>query len=78
MNDALNKTHRGLDADAYYGSHHEIDTLIGHSLGGAVALSLEKQYKKECNNPCEIIQYKTFGSPTVSGDFPGPNPNRIT
>ena len=23
-------------------SHHEIDTVIGHSLGGAVALPLEK------------------------------------
>ena len=36
------KTHRGRTADAYYRSHHEIDTVIGHSLGGAVALSLEK------------------------------------
>ena len=33
---------RGRDSDAYYRSHHEIDTVIGHSLGGAVALSLEK------------------------------------
>ena len=32
---------KGRDADAYYRSHHEVDTLIGHSLGGAVALSLE-------------------------------------
>ena len=35
-------------------------------MGGAVALSLEKQYNKECNNPYGIIQSKTFGSPTVS------------
>ena len=35
----LNKTHRGRTADAYYRSHHEIDTVIGHPLGGAVALS---------------------------------------
>ena len=77
MNDTLNTTHRGRTADAYYRSHHEIDTVIGHSLGGAVALSLEKQYKKEGDNPYGVIQSKTFGSPTVSGDFSGPNPNRI-
>ena len=41
MNDILNK-HRGRTADAYYRSHHEIDTVIGHSLGGSVALALEK------------------------------------
>ena len=46
FDDTLNKTKRGRDADAYYRSHHEIDTVIGHSLGGAVALSLEKHYKK--------------------------------
>ena len=39
--DTLNKTKRGRNADAYYRSHHEIDTVIGHSLGGAVASSLE-------------------------------------
>ena len=37
--DTLNKTKRGRDADAYYRSRHEIDTVIGHGLGGAVALS---------------------------------------
>ena len=47
FDDALNKTHRGRTADAYYRSHHEIDTVIGHSLGGAVVLSLGKQYKKK-------------------------------
>ena len=40
--DALNKTKRGRDADAYYRSHHGIDTVIGHSLGGGVSLALEK------------------------------------
>ena len=40
FDDTLNKTHRGRTADAYYRSRHEIDTVIGHSLGGAVALSL--------------------------------------
>ena len=33
VDDTLNKTKRGRDADAYYRSHHEIDTVIGHSLG---------------------------------------------
>ena len=46
FDDTLNKTKRGRDADAYYRSHHEIDTVIGHSLGGAVALSLENNTKK--------------------------------
>ena len=39
FDDTLNSTTRGKTADAYYRSHHEIDTVIGHSLGGAVALS---------------------------------------
>ena len=39
--DTLNKTKRGRDADAYYRSHHGVDTVIGHSLGSAVALSLK-------------------------------------
>ena len=76
MNDTLNKTHRGRTADAYYRSHHEINTLIGHSLGGSVALAFEKQYK-EYNNPYGIVQSKTFGAPAISSDLSGPNPNRI-
>ena len=44
--DTLSKTKRGRDADMYDRSHLEINTVVGHSLGGAVALSLEKQYKK--------------------------------
>ena len=67
FDDTLNKTHRGRTADAHYSSHHEIDTVIGHSLGGAIALSLEKQYKKEGNNPYGVIPSKTFGAPAVSG-----------
>ena len=47
FDDTLNKTKRGRDADAYYRSHHEIGSVIGHSLGGAVALSLEKNTKKK-------------------------------
>ena len=78
FNDTLNMTTRGRTADKYYRSRgSEIDTVIGHSLGGAVALSLEKQYKKEGNNPYGIIQSKTFGSPTVSANFTNNNPNRI-
>ena len=69
FDDTSNKTKRGRDADAYYRSHHEIETVIGHSLGGAVALSLEKQYKKEGNNPYGIVQSKIFGAPTVSGNL---------
>ena len=69
FDDTLNKTKSGRDADAYYRYHHEIDTVIGHSLGGAVALSLEQQYKKENNNPYGIIQSKTFGAPVVSGNI---------
>ena len=69
FDDTLNKTKRGRDADAYYGSHHEIDTVIGHSLGGAVAVSLEKQYTKEGNNPYGMVQSKTFGAPVVSGNI---------
>ena len=72
FDDTLNKTKRGRDADAYYRSHHEIDTVIGHSLGGAVSLALEKQYKKEGNNPYGIVQSKTFGAPTVSGNISNP------
>ena len=72
----LNKTKRGRDADAYYRSHHETDTVIGHSLGGAVSLSLEKKYKKEGNNPYGIIQSKTFGAPSVSGNMSNPSLNK--
>ena len=46
FDDTLNKTKRGRDADAYYRSHHEIDTVILHYLGAAVSLALEKQHKK--------------------------------
>ena len=69
FDDTLNKTKRGRDADAYYRPHQEIGTVVGHSLGGAVALSLGKQYKKEGNNPYGIIQSKTFGAPVVSGNI---------
>ena len=72
LDDTLNITTRGKTADAYYRSHHEIDTVIGHSLGGAVALSLEKQYETEGNNPYVIVQSKTFGAPTVSGNIKSP------
>ena len=72
FDDTLNKTKRGRDADAYYRSHHEIDTTIGHSLGGAVALSLEQHYEKEGNNPYGIIKSKTFGAPAVSGNIKSP------
>ena len=72
FNDTLNETKRGRDADAYCRSHHEIDTVIGHSLGGSVSLALEKKYKKEGNNTYVVIQSKTFGTPVVSGDIKSP------
>ena len=68
----LNKTKRGRDADAYYRSHHEIDTVIGHSLGSSVSLALERKYKKEGNNPYGVIQSKSFGAPVVSGNISNP------
>ena len=72
MFDDTFKTKRGRDVDAYYRSHHEIGTVIGHSLGGAVSLPSEKKYKTEGNNPYGIIQSKTFGAPTVSGNISNP------
>ena len=64
FDDTLNKTKRGRDAEAHYRSHHETDTVLEHSLGGAVALSL-----KEGRNPYGMVQSKTFGSPTVSSNL---------
>ena len=61
----------------YYRSHNEIVTVIGHSLGGSVALALEKQYKKEGNNPYGLIQSKVFRALVISGIFSGTSPNRI-
>ena len=72
FDDTLNNSKRGRDADTYYRSHHEIDTVIGHSLGGAVALSLEQQYNRQGNNPYGIVQSKTFGAPVVSGNISNP------
>ena len=73
----LNQTKRGRDADAYHRSHHEIDPVIGHSLGGSVSLALEKKYNKEGNNPYGIVQSKTFGAPAIPGNCPSTGPNRI-
>ena len=47
FDDTSNETKRCRDADAYYRSHHGIDTVIGHSLGGSVSLALENKYKKK-------------------------------
>ena len=47
-------------------------------MGGSVSLALEKQYKKEGNNPYGIVQSKTFGAPAISGNVLGEkNPNWI-
>ena len=37
-----------------------------------MALSLEKTYKKQDGNPYGIVQSKTFGAPTVSGNIKSP------
>ena len=48
FDDTLKKTKRGRGADAYYRSHKsQIDTVIGHSLGGSVSLSLKRNIKKK-------------------------------
>ena len=55
--DTLNKTKRGRDADMYYRSHNgEIDTVTGHSLGGAVSLALENHIKKKVT--IHMVQHK--------------------
>ena len=46
--------------------------MIGHSLGSSVSLALEQKYKKEGNNPYDIIQSKPFGSPAVLGNISNP------
>ena len=58
INDTLNKIQRGRDSDAYYRNHHEIDTVIGHSLGGVVALSLENNIKKKGITLMELFNLK--------------------
>ena len=48
FDDTLNKTRRSRDAYMYYRNHtSEINIIKGHSLGGAVALSLENNIKKK-------------------------------
>eukprot|EP00972_Heterocapsa_arctica_P029728 4378252-Heterocapsa_arctica.AAC.1 len=61
---------RGETANAYYLSNaSSIDSVIGHSLGGAIALELEQRYGTKGDNPYGIIQSKTFGSPTIGSIF---------
>ena len=41
-----NFTKRGNDVEGYYKNHLiETDTVIGHSLGGSVAMVLEETYR---------------------------------
>ena len=48
MVNTLNLTKRGRDVEAYYRNHMpDIDTVIGHSLGGSVALSNEDKYRHD-------------------------------
>ena len=70
IDDILNKTKRGRDADAYYRSRHGIDTVIRRAfLGRSSCFKFRKQYQKEGDNPYGIIQSKTFGAPVVSGNL---------
>ena len=57
FDDTLNKTKRGRDADAYCRPHHELDTVISHSLGGSVSLALET-YKKDNGTPMVFFNLK--------------------
>ena len=61
FDDTLNKTKRGRDADAYYRSHHEIDTMIGHSLGGSVSLAIERNTKKKVITHMESYNLRHSG-----------------
>ena len=73
----LNLTKRGRDVEAYYRNHMtEIDTVIGHSLGGSVALSLEDKYRHDkIGIPgVGIKQVKTFGAPVVAANIGGNSP----
>ena len=45
FDNTFHKTKRGRNADVHYRSHYEKDTVIGHSLGGAVALEKQHQTK---------------------------------
>ena len=73
----LNLTKRGRDVEAYYKNHMtEIDTVIGHSLGGSVALSLENKYSHDkIGIPgVGIKQVKTFGAPVIAANLGGKQP----
>ena len=53
----------------------EIDIVIGHSLGGSVAMALEDKYRHDkIDIPgVGIKQVKTFGAPVVAGNLGGNN-----
>ena len=72
----LNVTKRGRDVEGYYRNHMtEIDTIIGHSMGGNVSLALEEKYRDDkIDIPgVGIKQVKTFGAPVVAGNLGGNN-----
>ncbi len=65
-------TKRGRDVEAYYRHHmREIDTAIGDSLGGSVALYLEYKYRhdKIYIHGVGIKQVKTLNAPIVAGNM---------
>ena len=67
FDDTLNKTKRGRDADKYYRPHHEIDTVIGHSPGGAVALPLKNKMKKKLITHVESFNLKHSAAQLYQG-----------
>ena len=58
LDNTLNSTTRGRTADTYYRSHHGIDTVIGHSLGGAVSLALESNIKNKMETHMVLFNLK--------------------
>ena len=76
VGNTLNLTKRGRDVEGYYRNHMtEIDTIIGHSMGGNVSLALEEKYRDDkIGIPgVGIKQVKTFGTPVVAGNLGGNN-----
>ena len=55
------KSHRYKQAKAFLDEHPEIDTLYGHSLGGSVALQLQKDFPERFGKD----KVTTYGAPVL-------------
>lgn len=62
----LERTHRYAQAESLLALHPEVDTIVGHSLGAAIATRLAEQY------PRRIRGGRMYGSPTI-----GQHPNFV-